>query len=148
MNIEAFLRLIDRLKQDTMLIDTAGVGVVVQEVLAILTFLRVEAGDAIEKLDTITKSEWPVDLWPLSVLRLFSSDHDFRDAVEKYLQMYREDERVLYDLSLEVFYRELNLDANMVGAINRTLEFVGRDLRPESIKKLEKRLSRLVTEAG
>jgi len=36
----------------------------------------------------------------------------------------------------------------MEEVVERTIELVGSEMRPESVKKLEKRLSRLVTEAG
>ena len=148
MNTEFLLRKIEELRLGIEVIDLEGVGVLVSQILGILAFLSVEARDAIEELNPGSKSEWPADLWPLSVSRQFFDDRDFKAAVAKYLELYREDDRVIYDIALQVFYKETLQGVPMHEAVDRTIENVRSKLRLESIRKLERRLNRLVTEAS
>jgi hypothetical protein len=96
MNTEFLLRQIEELRLGIEVIDSEGVGGLVSQIFGILAFLSAEARDAIEELNPDSKSEWPADLWPLSVSRQFFDDRDFKAAVVKYLELYREDDQVIY----------------------------------------------------
>jgi hypothetical protein len=148
MNTEFLLRQIEELKPGTEKIDSEGVGGLVEQILGILAFLKAEAQDAIEELEFTVRSERSSDLWPLSVSKYLSDDHYFKIAVLKYLRLYRDNDKMLYHIALKVFFRELLQGVPMEEVVERTIELVGSEMRPESVKKLEKRLSRLVTEAG
>ncbi len=148
MNTDFLLRQIENLRLGAGAIESEGVGPLVEQILGILAFLRTEARYAIEELDLNSRSERSSDLWPLSISKEFSDDAHFKEAIVKYTRLNRDSDQMLYHILLKSFFRELVGGTPMNEAVERTLEIVHSELRPESVQRLEKKLNRLVNESS